>query len=127
VFWDKRDKHGWLINGTSTLLYLVYTLIQHYKRGDFSTLVTFKPSQIKSPAECKPNSVSQVLSNPENLEVEVQLDKVEKTDEYDLVQDANSASMPINRKPKIKRTYKLFCDVVEEHYRHLEQIMDYQV
>jgi hypothetical protein len=127
VFWDERDKRGWLVNGTSALLHLVRASIQHHKSGDFSALVTFEPSKIKSPAELKPNSASLVLSNPENLEVEVQLDKVEKIDEYEPMQDANGASMSINRKPKIKRTYKLFCDVVEEHYHHLEQIMDYQV
>lgn len=127
MFWDERDKRGWLANGTSALLHLVRASIQHHMGGDFSSLLTFDPSQIKISAEGKPNSASQVLSNPENLELEVQLDKVEKTDEYDAVQDANGASMPINRKPKIKRTYKLFCDVVEEHYRYLEQIMEYQV
>jgi hypothetical protein len=67
------------------------------------------------------------LSNPENLEIEIQLDKIEKIDEYEPMQDANGVSMSINRKPKIKRIYKLFCDVMEEHYRYLKQIMDYQI
>ncbi|KAH8895964.1 hypothetical protein GQ53DRAFT_604704, partial [Thozetella sp. PMI_491] len=126
VFWDEKERRGWLVNGTSALLHLVRATIHHRSSGDFKKLMVIKPGDIKSPAEREPNTASKVLSDPDNLEVKVQIDKIKMTSEK---RPGGGAQDPATTdyKPKLEKTYKMFGDIVEEKYRHLEQILDYQV
>lgn len=123
VFWDVEKSRGWLVNGTSALLHLVRASIEYESTYRFSALMTFDPSKIQSPNTLDPNFAAQVLSNPDNLGVEVGIDKIERIDEGEVEYGQNN---PSTWKTKIKRTYKLFCDIVEEKYYYLEQIMDFQ-
>ncbi|KAH6869157.1 hypothetical protein B0T10DRAFT_418901 [Thelonectria olida] len=100
VLWDEKDKRGWLANGTSALLHLVRTSLDHYSKDDFSDSFLFDPSRMKDPSEHKPNSASRILSNLNNRELVIYPGRSE-------------------------RGYYLFEDLVEQHYSILEQIMDH--
>lgn len=123
VFWDVEEKRGWLVNGASTLLHLVRASLEHDISSPLSDLMIFDPSKLKYPDTLDPESAIRVLANRQNLEVEIRVDKPERAIEEEA---EHGQSSPPTSKEKIKRKFTLFCDIVEEKYYYLEQIMDFQ-
>ncbi|CAH0027544.1 unnamed protein product, partial [Clonostachys rhizophaga] len=67
LLWDEQDKRGWLINGTSALLYLVRSSLEHNSRDKFRSAFMFKKEDLKeSPSPYTADSANDVLINEEN-------------------------------------------------------------
>ncbi|CAG9982607.1 unnamed protein product [Clonostachys byssicola] len=67
LVWDEQDKRGWLINGTSALLYLVRSSLEHNSRDKFRSAFIFKKEDLKeSPYPYTADSANDVLINEEN-------------------------------------------------------------
>ncbi|CAH0047215.1 unnamed protein product [Clonostachys solani] len=67
LLWDEQDKRGWLINGTSALLYLVRSSLEHNSRDKFRSAFIFKKEDLKeSPNPYTADSANDVLINEEN-------------------------------------------------------------
>lgn len=47
VLWDENDKRGWLVNGTSALLYLLRTSLGFNKTDKFNSAFLFKSEEMK--------------------------------------------------------------------------------
>ncbi|KAE8141258.1 hypothetical protein BDV38DRAFT_237643 [Aspergillus pseudotamarii] len=84
LLWDEADKRGWVVNGTSALLHLVYATLEQDKRDGFQGVSLFEMNKVqwaKQPYQAK--SALQVLLNQSNLQLRVYPEK----DGYTRLQD----------------------------------------
>ncbi|KAI5461596.1 hypothetical protein BGZ63DRAFT_238538 [Mariannaea sp. PMI_226] len=76
LLWDEADKRGWLVNGTSALLYLVRASLDLNSRDKFSAAFVFRNEHLQeSPTPFTADSAIDVLINPENLALRLYHDK----------------------------------------------------
>ncbi|KAF3182049.1 hypothetical protein TWF225_006544 [Orbilia oligospora] len=101
VMWDEQDKRGWLVNGTSALLHLLYGSLAHDSTDEFSSKFLFKKERmheaIKPHKAC---SAIEVLLNENNLK--------------QVIYPGESVHYCVE-------------DRLEELYNMLEKIIDYQM
>ena len=122
VFWDEQSKRGWLVNGTSTLLHLVRATLHHYQNSDFSDALLFDPDKLKEAKDqYRPNSANSILTDEENLELKIWVDKVETFDETAAEQEGNQVVVATKRK-----SYFLFQHLVNQQFDVLQKIIDHQ-
>ncbi|KAI9685935.1 MAG: hypothetical protein M1822_004213 [Bathelium mastoideum] len=124
VLWDDADKRGWLVNGTSALLHLVRAWLEHSSRDDFSYSFLFDSSKMKDANKHKPNSAPQILSDEDNLDLKVHLDRIERFEEEEVKQEGSDTGQE-SKTSKKKRSYYLFQNLVEQHFEILEKIMEH--
>ncbi|KAJ0413625.1 hypothetical protein BJY00DRAFT_319622 [Aspergillus carlsbadensis] len=67
LLWDKADKRGWLINGTSALLHLVRTALERDRTSELSSLIDLDPSTLQYRHMYRADSATSVLSNKANM------------------------------------------------------------
>lgn len=123
VLWDEEDKRGWLVNGTSALLHLVRASLKHYSDDDFSSVFLFNASKMEDQVEHRPNSAVKVLISKQNRELEIYPGASER---FDQEESTNTNDFGGDVKNTSKRGYFLFEDLVKQHSKSLEQIIDYQ-
>lgn len=123
VLWDEEEKKGWLVNGTSALLHLVRTSLNHYSEDDFSSAFLFDPSKMEDRMDHKPNSAVKVLISDLNRDLEVYPGSRERFDQEESTHTDGSGG---DVKSTKKRGYFLFEDLVKQHLSNLEQVIDYQ-
>ncbi|VUC25621.1 unnamed protein product [Clonostachys rosea] len=100
LLWDEQDKRGWLINGTSALLYLVRSSLEHNSRDKFRSAFIFKKEDLKeSPTPYTADSANDVLINEENCALRLYKEK----DHFLLLQDR-----------------------IEQYFNILEKLIDHQ-
>jgi hypothetical protein len=126
VLWDDVAHRGWLVNGTSALLHLVRASLEHYLTDDFSSLCLFDTSKLEESAHRKPNSAIEVLTNAQNMGLEIFPGKTDRFDQEVLNETGPSTDPERSKKQKKGDGYFLFEDLVEQTYRKLELIMAYQ-
>ncbi|KAB5569905.1 hypothetical protein GE09DRAFT_691074 [Coniochaeta sp. 2T2.1] len=120
ILWDEGDDRGWLVNGASALLHLVYAGLEDDLRwmgrsGLPADHVLFKREEMVSPTSPNtPGSALDVLLNPTNRERRIVVNDVDEWDDME------------KKRPAGKTIYTRFKHVVEKQYMALEQIMDHQ-
>ncbi|KAI9662604.1 MAG: hypothetical protein M1821_008771 [Bathelium mastoideum] len=124
VLWDDADKRGWLVNGVSALLHLVRAWLENSSRDDFSSSFVFDSSKMEDEYKHEPNSAHRILSNKDNLGLKVYLDRIEVFEEEEVKQEGSGTEQG-SKTRKEKRSYYLFQNLVEQHFKNLEQIIEY--
>lgn len=76
LLWDESDKRGWLINGTSALLYIVRASLAYNSTDKFKAAFLFRPEDMKeSSAPFTADSAIDVLIHPDNLALKLYQEK----------------------------------------------------
>lgn len=124
VFWDENEKRGWFVNGTTALLHIVRTLLQHKCSGPFKSTILLEPNQIPEASDENKfgtDAALEVLCDVSNRIRPVQLDdiKIEKK----TVQEAGGIPKETTEKKEIHTTFQ---DVVQRTCKVLEQMVDQQ-
>ncbi|KAK1240227.1 hypothetical protein MKX08_007669 [Trichoderma sp. CBMAI-0020] len=67
LFWDERDKRGWLVNGTTAMLHIIRAFLSHSKKDNFKNAFRFKDEDLQeAEAPFMADSAIAVLLNPHN-------------------------------------------------------------
>ncbi|KAI0193485.1 hypothetical protein F4808DRAFT_453229 [Astrocystis sublimbata] len=67
LLWDESDKRGWLINGSTALLYIVRASLAHNSMDKFKSAFVFRPEHVSESEEpLVPDSALHVLLNRKN-------------------------------------------------------------
>lgn len=138
ILWDDTDKRGWLINGTSALLYLVRAKLEYYRKK-LGKDYEFKMDQLTTPDEHhRPSTSYQVMRDWRNRGLCVYKDDIKVTRKRELIdpftsfitEDGKShegaAGRPASPPPKVTETYYLFQDLVSQLASLLWQIFEHQ-
>ncbi|KAH6971155.1 hypothetical protein BKA56DRAFT_678283 [Ilyonectria sp. MPI-CAGE-AT-0026] len=76
LLWDESDKRGWLINGTSALLYIVRASLAYNSTDKFKAAFLFRPEDMKeSSTPFTADSAIDVLIHPDNLALKLYQEK----------------------------------------------------
>ena len=114
------------MNGTSALLHLVRAKLHQYldPKRIISLKCLFDPKKMRERVEHKPDSAIRILADDENMRLEVFPGANEQHDETEEKWTGEE-----NTRTKSKRKKQaciLFEHVVQDHYRNLEVMFDYQ-
>jgi hypothetical protein len=127
MMWDVETKRGWLVNGASALLHLVYASLEFNKTDELKFAFRFKIQEMKdtdAPLTASASSAIEVLTNPHNLMLQVySSDEKIKSD-----QAKPESSLPNEVKMETgwgRRNLKL-QDRIERLYNILEKTIDHQ-
>lgn len=103
LLWDERDKRGWLINGTTTLLHIVRAFLSHAKEDNFKSAFQFNDEDFQeAKVPFTADSAIDVLLNPVNRRLKLYNDDEGDDDEY------------------------LLKTQIDHFYNMLEQLIEYQ-
>ncbi|TGJ77569.1 hypothetical protein E0Z10_g10702 [Xylaria hypoxylon] len=116
VFWDEKDKRGWLVNGTSALLHIVRAALRFYGTGPAAGQLLFDPDKMNNPDQYSPESAFSILTNNDNRQLKVFSDRCERFEEGN---DHRESEL----EPKKKVEFYLFEDLVDDRCRMLDQVM----
>lgn len=123
ILWDEGKNRGWLVNGPSALLHLVLASLHYDLCGKLKSSILFQKERLKLPMDHRTaNSALEILTEQENKQLEIHIDKVEKWTE----ETAGEGDAPPTKITKTKTTYTRFEDRVEKIYCLLEQAMEHQ-
>ena len=113
VLWDEEDKRGWLVKGTSALLYLVRASLRHYQNDDFREAFLSTFDDISEPPENSQEDYAiSILRRECNMKLPIFADKDEIA--------------PDEEDKRTKRFYRVE-DRVDELYEILEKLIDHQI
>lgn len=119
VFWDEKEKRGWLVNGASALLHILRASLEHSKRR-FRSAWLLDPTILGDATDPSGyDSALEVLINEDNRDLKLYVDKTE------LYEEAYEGQISSARLRKQTRYYRLE-DRIEHVYNILEKLIDYQ-
>lgn len=121
TLWDVDEERGWLVNGNSVLLHLLRASLKYYKGNKFKSLCSFQEELFEdSRRPFTIDSASDVLSNPNNLRLNLYSRKLSSCTETE--------GPPGGEADTINRTATSFITVgdrIEELYETLEKMVDH--
>lgn len=122
ILYDVDEKRAWLVNGASALLHLVRSSLEDDRQSVIGSKLLFKPEELqRAKTEYTPESAVDVLTNEENMVLEIFPHKPEFSEEF-----TSGAFDRPDTVRKRKRTCVLLQDRVEQVSHFLEQILIYQ-
>ena len=125
VFWDEGDKRAWLVNGASAMLHILRASLESSKRK-FQSAWLLDPSALgDAPDMSRSDYALQVLTNQENRNLQLYIDKTEVYEEETEhgTEHGQAKSSVLKRQTR----HYLLEDQVNNIFTTLEQLMDYQV
>ncbi|KAI1774056.1 hypothetical protein F4818DRAFT_91341 [Hypoxylon cercidicola] len=117
VFWDEKEKRGWLVDGASALLHILRASLEYSKRK-FQSAWLLDPGSLTDPNQL--TSALEVLVDERNRDLKLYIDKTEVFDEE--TKDNQRNNKVLRRQT---RHYRLE-DRIEHIYNILEKLIDHQ-
>ncbi|KAL5357315.1 purine and uridine phosphorylase [Aspergillus floccosus] len=108
IFWDARERRGWLMNGACALLHLILASLHFNGSDPLGFAFRLNLTDMKGAKEVfTPSSAMEVLLNPDNLSLELYHAKEGE--------DVEARIPPVRIRDRVNRLYNI-----------LEKIMDHQ-
>jgi len=122
VLYDVEDRRAWLVDGVCTLLHLVRTSLHLDLSGILASIKCFQLNQLEEVdlESGGKDAAIQVLLNAKNLNLKLHENPDEIHDEVTVIDGTSKHAT------KVKKSNFYFKDRVQQIYRYLELIINYQ-
>jgi len=122
ILWDEEDKRGWLVNGTSVLLHILRSTLEHCRNDKFSDEFLFDSREFQEPkVRFRNDSAVLALKDPSNRRLRLYKLKEDIVDETVQWPDGRRETMT-----KIRTSYTTVEDKILEIFETLEKLIDHE-